>query len=78
MGWPDFPPLPSSCSDHDKYEYLFRCDVAEVVVNAASQVTVTLLDPEHQRWIFNFGRAGLEVERYSDVHGNSGPNTWHY
>ena len=73
MGWPEFPPLPTGTSDDDTYEYLFRCDVEQVVINAASQVSVALLDPDHQRWIFNYGRAGLEVERYSDVHGNSGP-----
>ena len=72
-GWPGFPPLPDDSSYDELADYLDRCEVAEVVVNAASHLSVTLLDSDRQPWIFRFGRAGLQLERYTDEYGTEGP-----
>ncbi|WP_091179247.1 hypothetical protein [Microlunatus flavus] len=64
--WGAFPPLPDGASETEVSNYLDRCSVARVLVDAESQVTVELLDVEQQTWTFHFGQAGLSVSRWPD------------
>jgi len=66
LAWDIFPPLPDGASEDEVQDYLDRCSVAGVVVDADSQVTVQLLDAEQQTWTCQFGHAGLSVSRWPD------------
>ena len=46
LGWPGFPPLPDGSSESAVESYLDRCSIAEVVVDAHSGLTITLLDAD--------------------------------
>ena len=71
LAWDSFPPLPDAASETEVQNYLDGCSVAGVVVDADSQVTVRLLDPEQQMWTFNFGQAGLSVSLWPDPNTSS-------
>ena len=78
LGWDDFPPeLTAASTDDEIYDYLGRCRLRSVVVEAADRtVAVTLEDPAGAVWRFLFAEADVfcetSRERADQVGGDLG------